>query len=62
MPTRDKLKSLAEAKGISVQQLCKQAVAEHGTVFKAAIALGVYEHTIRYHLKQAKADANAAQA
>lgn len=58
MPARNKLKQIAADQNISVPELCKRAVAEHGTTFKAAIALGVYENTIRYHLKQAKAPAN----
>jgi hypothetical protein len=46
----NKLKKLADEKQVTVRQLCEQAKAEHKTELLAAMSLGVYPNTIRYHL------------
>ncbi len=52
MPANNRLKQLAADQGISVQLLVKQTVEKCGTEVKAAVELGVYPNTIRYHLRK----------
>lgn len=50
---KDKLKKQADDKNITVRELCKQAKAAcNGNEFRAAMSLGVYPNTIRYHLNK----------
>lgn len=45
-----KLEKLAKARQVSVKKLIEDALDQYkGNEFKAAISLGVYPNTIRYH-------------
>lgn len=57
---KDKLKKLADEQGLTVKQLCEKAKAEHGTELMAAMSLGVYPNTIRYHLNKKPAQVRTA--
>jgi uncharacterized protein YpmB len=46
---KGKIKRIADERGVSPSELVAQAIAEHGSEFKAAIALGVYPNALRWY-------------
>ena len=45
------LLQMAEARGMSVAELVTTAIEEHGTLRKAAAALGVHKNALSHHIK-----------
>lgn len=54
MPTKgvSKLDRKAKRQGLTVPELCQNTLVKEGTLHKAAVALGVYDGTIRYHVRK----------
>ncbi len=53
MPIPGTLKTKAKAKGITVRRLVELELAKHGgNIRETAIALGVYDNAIRFHLNK----------
>lgn len=51
---RGKLQIKADELDITVSELVDQALKEYGSIYKAAVQLGVYPNTIRQYLKDRK--------
>lgn len=52
MPVPNILDIRAKERGQSIAQMIDDLLTEHGTPFKVAMALGVYENSIRYYLRR----------
>lgn len=51
MARSNRLYEIAVEMGINREEVIPQAIRQHGTVYKAAIALGVYPRTVYYWLE-----------